>query len=146
MMIPAMRDAGIIPLIYTRDPNISNELLSTLTAGGADMRVVKLYSLDEEATVVESRAQAKMITYGDKLDAAGMIVLAKKSHKLSLHVRFAELCAMGFGVVMAVGLSIFGLGAFTPLVAALWQILSCFIMRLITKSVFLRENKKKDEE
>jgi hypothetical protein len=152
MMIPAMRDAGIIPLIYTRDPNISNELLSTLTAGCADMRVVKLYSLDEEAAVVESRAQAKMITYGDKLDAAGMIVLAKKSHKLALHVRFAELCAMGFGVVMAIGLSIFCLSSggsfsgFTPLVVSLWQILSCLAIRLVTKTVFLRENKKKDEE
>ena len=146
MIIPALRDAGIIPLIYTRDPNVSPELLSTLTVGGADMRVVKLYSLDDEAAAVESRADAKMITYGDRLDAAGMIVLAKKGHSLSLHARFAELCAMGFGVVMAIGLSIFGLGGFTPIVASLWQILSCVAIRLIAKSVFLRENKKKDED
>ncbi len=145
MMIPALRDAGITPLIYTRDPNISADLLSTLTAGGADMRVVKLYGLDEERCV-ESRADAKMITYGDRLDAANMILLAKKSNRLALHVRFTELFAMIFGVVMAIGLSIFGLGAFTPLVAALWPILGCLILRLVTKSCFLRDSKKRDEE
>ena len=144
MIIPSLRDAGIIPLIYTRDPNISSELLSTLTAGGANMRVVKLYGPVAES-VVESRADARMVTYGDKLDAAGMIVLAKKSNKLSLHVRFAELCAMGFGVAMAIGLAIFGLGGFTPIVASLWQIVTAIGLRLVTKSVFLK-NGKKDED
>lgn len=145
MMIPALRDAGIIPLVYTRDPNISSELLSTLTAGTANMRVVKLYNTVEEQTAA-SRADAKMVTYGDKLDAAGMIILAKKSNKLALHVKFTELCAMGAGVVMAIALSIFGLGEFTPIVASLWQILTCVALRFITKSVFLKESKKKDED
>ena len=145
MMIPALREAGIIPLVYTRDPNISTELLSTLTAGIDDMRVVKIYNPIEER-VVESRADARMITYGDKLDAASMIILAKKNQKMSLHTRFTEICAMGFGLAMAVGLSIFGLGGFTPIVASLWQILSVLILRLVVKSVFIKENKKKREE
>lgn len=145
MMIPALRDAGIIPLIYTRDPNISADLLSTLTAGGANMRVVKLYNTLDE-TSVKSRADARMITYGDRLDAAGMILLAKKSTRLATHVRFTEFFAMIFGVVMAIGLSIFGLGGFTPIVAALWPILGCLILRLVTKSVFLKDSRKKDED
>ena len=53
---------------------------------------------------------------------------------------------MGFGLAMAVGLSIFGLGGFTPIVASLWQILSVLILRLVVKSVFIKENKKKREE
>ncbi len=145
MIIPSLRDAGIIPLVYTRDPNISAELLSTLTAGIGNMRVVKLYNTQDENNV-EARADARMVTYGDKLDAASMIVLAKKNRKLDLHMRYTELCAMGFGVAMAVGLSIFGLGSFTPVVAALWQLLSCVILRLVTKSTFLREPKKKERD
>ncbi len=145
MIVPALRDAGIIPLVYTRDPNISSELLATLTAGTANMRVVKLYNTVEEQQI-ESRADAKMITYGDRLDAAGMILLAKKSNKLSLHVKFTELCAMGAGVLMAIALSIFGLGEFTPIVACLWQILTCVGLGLVTKSVFLKENKRKVED
>lgn len=145
MMISSLRDSGIIPLVYTRDPNISTELLATLTAGTANMRVVKLYGTVEEQ-MVESRADAKMITYGDRLDAASMVILAKKSNKLSMHVKFTELCAMGSGVVMAIVLSILGLGEFTPIVACLWQIASCAILKAITKSVFLKEEKKKDED
>lgn len=145
MIIPSLRDAGITPLVYTRDPNISAELLATLTAGIGNMRVVKLYNVAGEQSV-EGRAEARMITYGDKLDAAGMIVLAKKNLKLSLHMRYTELCAMGFGVAMAIGLSLFGLGSFTPIVASLWQLLSCLILRLVTKSSFLKESKKKDRD
>ena len=145
MMIPALRDAGIIPLIYTRDPNISSELLATLTAGNDNMRVMKIYKTLEDAETV-GRADARMITYGDKLDAAGMIVLAKKNNRFSLHVKFAEIVAMGFGVAIAILLSIIGLGRYTLLIAALWQLISCFAINLITKSNFLNEGKKKDEE
>ena len=145
MIIPSLRDAGIIPLIYTRDPNISSELLTTLTAGIGDMRAVKLYSIADEQKA-EARANARMVTYGDRLDAAGMIVLAKKANKLSLHVRYTELCAMGFGVVMAIAISLFGLAGLTPVVASLWQIISCMIIRAITKSAFLKESKKKKDE
>ena len=144
-MMPSLRDAGIIPLVYTRDPNVTVELLSTLTAGNGDMRVVKLYNSDNEK-VVESRADARMITYGDKLDAANMIVLAKKTAGFSLHMKFTELCAMGFGLIMALGLSIFGLGGFTPIVASLWQVLACVLLRFVTKSVFLKEKKRKKDE
>lgn len=145
MIIPSLRDAGITPLVYTRDPNITTELLTTLTAGSGDMRVVKLYNAVDEKTV-SPRADARMITYGDKLDAAGMIVLAKKSNSFSIHMKFTELCAMGFGLVMAIALCIFGLGGFTPIVAALWQVLACLLLALTTKSVFLREKKKKKDE
>ena len=145
MMIPSLRDAGITPLVYTRDPNITTELLNTLTAGSGDMRVVKIYNAVDEKTVA-ARADARMITYGDKLDAASMIVLAKKSNSFSLHMKFTELCAMGFGLVMAIALSIFGLGGFTPIVAALWQVLACLLLALTAKSVFLREKKKKKDE
>ena len=146
MMIPALRDAGIIPLVYTRDPNISSELLATLTAGNGEMRVMKIYKTVEEADSVESRANVRMVTYGDRLDAANMIVLAKKNHRFNLHVKFAEIVAMILGVTIAVALSIVGLDKYTLLIAALWQIISCFAVNLIAKSGFLSEGKKKDED
>lgn len=146
MTLPSLREAGITPLVYTRDPNVSNELLSTLTAGAGDMRVLKLYSpLKEEK--VYSRVSAGMVTYGDKLDAASMIVLSKKYNSFSLHVKFAELCAAGIGLLLAIVLSIIGFSSrSTVLIATLWQVVMCIAMRVLSKTVFLKDAKKKNEE
>ena len=46
---------------------------------------------------------------------------------------------------VAIGLAIFGLGGFTPIVDSLWQIATAIGLRLVTKSVFLK-NGKKDED
>ncbi len=143
--IPSLRDAQIIPLVYTRDPNISGELLSTLTAGIGTMRVVKLYDPIPEDTTA-SRVDARMITYGDRLDAASMIILSKKYHKFSLYLKFAELCAAIIGVILAISLSLIGLQRFTVIFAALWHVVTCTAIRLLSKAVFLRENKRANAE
>ena len=145
MILPSLRESGITPLVYTRDPNVSNELLATLTAGGGDMRVMKLYTPVKEEKVY-SRVSAGMVTYGDKLDAAGMIVLSKKYKNFSLHLRYAELCAAGIGILLSIALAIIGFGRVTVLLASLWQILMCGVMRAFSKTVFLKDAKKKDEE
>lgn len=144
MILPSLREAGITPLVYTRDPNVSNELLATLTAGAGDMRVLKLYApLKEEK--VYSRVSAGMVTYGDKLDAASMIVLSKKYKTFSLHIRFAELCAACIGIILAVALSLIGFSRVTVLIASLWQVIMCLVLRILSKTVFLKDAKKKDE-
>lgn len=144
MTLPSLRESGIIPLIYTRDPNVSGELLSTLTAGNDCMRVVKLYRpLGEEK--VYNRVSASMVTYGDKLDAASMIVLSKKYNKFSMYTRFAELCAMVVGLVLAVVLSFIGFGRATILIASIWQIAWCISLRLLSKTVFIKESEKNEE-
>lgn len=144
MTLPSLRDAGIIPLIYTRDPNVSGELLSTLTAGNGCMRVVKLYKpLGEEK--VYNRVSASMVTYGDRLDAASMIVLSKKYHKFSMYTRFAELCSMIIGLVLAFVLSLIGFGRATVLIASIWQIVWCISIRLFSKTVFLKETEKNED-
>ena len=147
-IIPSLRDAGIIPLVYTRDPNVSGELLSTLTAGSTVMRVVKLYGPVEE-DFGQSRTSARMITYGDRLDAAGMVVLAKKYHKFSLYLRFTELCAAFIGVALAIALSFIafmGHGEFTIPMAALWHIITYTVIRMLSKAVFLKDSKKKSQD
>ena len=143
--LPSLREAGITPLVYTRDPNISNELLETLTTGASCMRVLKLYSpLKEEK--VYSRVSSSMVTYGDKLDAASVIILSKKYNKFSLHVKFAELCAAAVGIILAIVLSIIGFGRVTVVIATLWQIIMCGAFRFISKAVFLKDARKKEEE
>lgn len=144
MSLPSLREAGIVPLVYTRDPNVSNELLNTLTAGTGGICVVKLYKPLKEETVY-NRVSASMVTYGDRLDAASMIVLSKKYQKFSFYIRFAEISAMAVGVVLALILSLIGFGRTTVLAAVIWQALWCGVMRLISKAFFLKEAKKNEE-
>jgi hypothetical protein len=136
--LPSLREAGIVPLVYTRDPNVSTELLNTLTTGLGGISVVKLYKPLKEETVY-NRVSATMVTYGDKLDAAGMVVLAKKYKSFSNYVRFAEFSAMAVGVVLALILALIGFGRVTVLAAALWQLLWCFAMHFISKTNFLKK-------
>ncbi|MBO7196410.1 MAG: hypothetical protein J6V80_03660 [Clostridia bacterium] len=143
--IPSLRESGIIPLVYTRDPNVSCELLNTLTAGNGNMQVVKLYnpvSVEE----VQNRAEARMITYGDRLDAAGMIVLAKKYNRFSIYLKFIELCAAAIGMLLGIVLSIIGILRFNLVIAALWHIVTCVAARFLSKYAFLRDAKKDDAE
>ena len=140
MTLPSLREAGIVPLVYTRDPNVSAELLNTLTTGAGGISVVKLYRPLKEETVY-NRVSASMVTYGDKLDAASMIVLSKKYKNFSNYVRFAEISAMGVGVALSLVLTLIGFGRFTVLAAALWQVIWCTAMRFASKAFFVKEGK-----
>lgn len=145
MTLPSLREAGIVPLVYTRDPNVSLELLNTLTTGMGGISVVKLYKPLKEETVY-NRVSASMITYGGKLEAAEMVVLSKKYKNFSNYVRFAEISAMGVGVVLSLVLTLIGFGRFTVLAAALWQVIWCTAMRFASKTFFVREEKNDNQE
>jgi hypothetical protein len=69
MLLPSIKEEGIVPLIYTRDPNLSNELLRTLSAGSDSMRVMKKYdpiSLDDSK--IYGRISAELVTYGNTIN------------------------------------------------------------------------------
>ena len=145
MILSDLRDAEIIPLIYTRDPNVSNELLRTLTASGSDcMRICKVYTPIAEEKLY-SRVDATMVTYGDKIDAASMVLLAKKYKDFTLRAKFTELCAMILGIIMAIVFSIIGASVTTSIIAALWQVIPCMLLRAISYRVFLNQNRETEE-
>ena len=144
MTLPSLREAGIVPLVYTRDPNVSSELLNTLTTGAGGISVVKLYRPLKEETVY-NRVSASMVTYGGKLEAAEMVVLSKKYKSFSNYVRFAEISAMAVGVVFSLVLTLIGFGRFTVLAAALWQVIWCTAMRFASKTFFVKEEKNDNE-
>jgi len=142
MILPELRDLGIIPLIYTRDPNISSELLDSLSAGLDKMRIVRLYNLAPTSENVLRRVSAKMVTYGDRIDAASMIVLSKKYRKFSAMMQFIELCSMVLGVIIALVLSFINLRVSTVLVVSLWHIIWCQFLQIFSRVTFLKEENK----
>ena len=145
-ILPALKEQGIVPLVYTRDPNITNELLDTLTAGADCMRVVKIYKPKPVDEKVYNRVSARMVTFGDKLNAIGMILLSRKYKSFSEKTRFAEMCSMSVGLMLAIAFGILGLNSAAIFVGMVWQIVMCTALHYMSANAFLKEEKNKNDE
>ncbi len=133
-LLPALREEGIVPLVYTRDPNISNELLATLTAGADSMRVMKRLDENTEQTVY-NRISAGMVTVGDKINAINLILLSKRYSKLSERLYTYELSVMIAGMALSAALSLFGMAASVPaLLFGVWQIAWCAVLAILSRN------------
>ena len=136
MLLPTLKDKGVVPLVYTRDPNISNELLHTLTAGSDCMRVMKKHTLDSEQDVLYRSVSAGIVTYGDKINAINVILLTKKYKKFGAYIANLELYAMGAGAVLGILLSLFGIINVPSVILGLWQCLWCVVLSIAGKNTF----------
>ena len=118
-----------------------------MTAGADCMRVVKIYKPIPAEEKVYSRVSAKMVTFGDKLNAIGMILLSKKYKNFSERMSFTELCATGIGLVLSLILGIIGVSGASVFVSILWQVVWCVALHYMSHNVFLGETRnKKDDE
>lgn len=136
MLLPTLKEKGIIPLIYTRDPNVSNELLRTLTAGSDCMRVMKKYSLGSEDDVLYRSVSAGVVTYGDKINAINVILLAKRYKTFGEHIANMELYAMGAGIALAALLTILGFTTVPSILLGLWQCVWCVVLSIAGRNTF----------
>ncbi|MBQ2876660.1 MAG: hypothetical protein IJE25_06600 [Clostridia bacterium] len=128
MLLPTLKEEGIVPLIYTGDPNVSNDLLKMLSAGADCMRVVKRLTPVPEDDKLYSRVSAGVVTYGDKINAIDVLLLTKKYKRFLRAVSRAELVAMGVGTLAAVVLLLVGVGV-PACFLALWQLVLSVILR-----------------
>ncbi|MBQ8320834.1 MAG: hypothetical protein IJX92_00530 [Clostridia bacterium] len=141
MLLPELKKEGIVPLIYTSDPNLSNELLKTLSAGADCMRVVKRLEPKPDTAKIYRRASASVVTYGDKINAINTILLTRKYKSFSDKLAIAELYSMSIGAAVAAVASLLCATAIPSLAFGLWHVLSCVVLRFVSKRVFLGEKK-----
>ena len=146
MLLPALREASVSPLIYTRDPNITNELLTALTLGVGNIRVMKKYNLPSSESPVYDRLDGGIVTLGDKTRAINIILLCKKyrAHlrKVEQLVSLLSISGVSFGMVAALFASALSL----PIWAfALWHSVWIVAVAIMTRSAFrLPKNSQKD--
>ena len=140
MLLPILEDYGITPLVYTRDPNVTRELIATLTAGNDKMRVLKKNDTSEKENVVYRKVSCGMITMGEKNEAVNSIILSKKYSELMSRFAKLELLAMGAGGIFATVLSIGGFVSLPSLVPAIWHTALSAAMYIFSKITF-RQNK-----
>jgi hypothetical protein len=142
-LLPELREKNIVPLIYTRDPNISNDLLRTLTMGNTKMRVMKRFDLPETEEKNYLRISAGVVTFGDKMNAIRTILIAKKYSELQSKISKLELCCMAVGSAAAVVCSLVRL-PIPSLLGAVWQALFCGALYLVVKNLLAHGKKIKE--
>ena len=135
-LLPTLKDEGIIPVIYTRDPNVSNELLRILSAGNDCMRVVKRTTPDVGTEMIYRNVSAGVVSYGDKINAINIVLLAKRYKKLIMRMKNIEMYAMGAGLGLGVVISVLGMFTVPSFVFGLWQAAWCAVLAVASHSVF----------
>ncbi len=126
MMLPYLKEQKIVPLIYTRDPNINLELLRILTMGEDVIRVMKKDTPRTAEERTYRHIDAAIVTLGDKSNAINMVLLAKKYTAFQVGLAVTELISMVVGAVLASVMCIGGMVSSSvpgfALWLALWQV------------------------
>ena len=137
MLLPDLKAKQITPLVYTRDPNITGELIKVLTLGEDIIRVMKKYvpRVSEEKTY--RHIDSGIVTHGDKNNAINMVLMAKKYVSLQSSLALIELIVSIVGAVLAVCVSIGEVSMPTSLLAV-WQVIWCLLLTFRSKFVLDR--------
>ncbi|MBO7304723.1 MAG: hypothetical protein J6V09_05830 [Clostridia bacterium] len=136
MLIPTLEDYKIKTLVYTRDPNVTTELIKALTRSTDKIRVLRHtnpYGTDDP---IYRSVSAGLVSFGDKMDAVNMIVMAKRYARLQSRMAFTELVAMAVGAVLAAALALGGMIAVPAIVLALWHAAWCGALHIISAREF----------
>ncbi len=143
MLLPHLKEQGIVPLIYTRDPNITNELLHILTFGEDVIRVMKKNTIPQCEEKIYRRVSAGIVTLGTKLDCVNMVLLSKKYARYNASLASTELIAMLLGTGLSAVFAVTGTLAIPVPVLAAVQLAWCIYLYVRTARTF--EDKKKNK-
>lgn len=135
MIMPSLIDDGIIPLVYTKDPNIDVQLMRALTAGADTIRVCKKLAMFDPNDKVHERVSAGLVTTGDKLNVINMLSLAKRYAGFHSVMTVVEMLAMVVGAGLAILLA-FARNMMSEIPSAclsVWQIAWCIAFAVMSK-------------
>ena len=144
MLLPHLKAEGIVPLVYTRDPNVTGEFVKLLALGEDVIRIMKKPTPRTTDEKVYRRVSAGIVTLGNKANAINMVLLAKRYVAHQDGVALSELIAMIAGAVIA---SLFAVGGSFAIPAAAFlslQLAWCIYLDVRTYLAF--PNKKPDKE
>lgn len=136
MLLPELKNKKIIPLVYTRDPNITCELVRVLTLGEDIMRVMKKHVPRTTEEKTYRHIDSGIVTHGDKTNAINLVLLAKKYTSFMSTLAVTELIAMSVGALIAVVLSIGEMFTYPASLLALWQLIWCAVLLVRSKITF----------
>ena len=146
MLLPDLKEKKIVPLIYTRDPNITGELLKVLTLGEDIIRVMKKYIPRTAEEKTYRKVDSGIVTHGNKDSAINMVLLAKRYAAFQSSFEATELISMIVGAVLAVALAIGDMFVLPATMLALWQVIWCAVLYIRSKIAFQRRQEREETE
>ena len=146
MLLPELKEKKIVPLIYTRDPNITGELVKMLTLGEDIIRVMKKYVPKTEEENTYRHIDSGLVTYGDKLNAINMVLLAKKYTELQSRLAVTELVTMIIGAALAAIISVGEISVVPESAFVLWQLIWCLVLLIRSKLTLKGNSVRYDDE
>ena len=145
MLLPDLKEKKIVPLIYTRDPNITTDLLKVLTLGEDVIRVMKKYVPHSAEDKTYRCIDSGMVTHGNKDNAINMVLMAKKYANFQYSLATTELMSMIVGAVLAVVLAIGGMLVIPATLLSIWQLSWCAVLYFRSKLTFQSPPEADDE-
>lgn len=136
MLLPHLKTAGIVPLVYTRDPNLTCDTLKSLTMGEDVIRVIKKDGLSAEKEKVYRRISAPAVTSADKGEAVNLFLLAKKYTAFQAAFGAGELVTMMVGAALAMVFSFSGVLVMPTAPLALLQLGTCVFLAIKSALTF----------
>jgi len=136
MLLPTLDDSGIKCLVYTRDPNINDELIISLTAGADKIRIMKKQDMLDADNKVHDGISVGALTYGDKSNVTNMILLSKKYSRAGARFAKLELISMGVGAALATVLTFSGMTLVPSVILAALQTSWCAAVHIMTARCF----------
>lgn len=143
-ILSEMKENGMVPLVYTRDFNINNELMSLLTGGSDIIRVMREYEPVRPRPVF-GKINASMVTFGDKTTALKLLLSSKRYNRFKDVISVIELASCLTGAALAAAIAVCNMMSALPVaVVAVWQIGWSIALRIMSKKNF--NPRKKDKK
>ena len=136
MLLPDLKEKKIVPLIYTRDPNVTADLLKVLTLGEDVIRVMKKYVPRSSEDKTYRCIDSGIVTHGNKDSAVNMLLLAKKYAAFQSSLAATELISMIVGAALAAVLAIGNMLVIPATLLSLWQVVWCVVLHVRSKITF----------
>ena len=146
MLLPILKEQGIVGLVYTADPNISNELLKVLTMGEDCMRVMKRTQTSDTDAKTYKQKSSGAVTTEERTGAVNLVLLAKRYTALVGGLSVTEIVSMLVGAALSSVLAIGGMHLVPAVCFGLWQAAWCATLYFLSRRSFGRRVRAEDEE
>ncbi len=137
MLLPILKKEKIVPLIYTKDPNISNDLLMILNSNQDLMRVMKeMIDADDTEKQTFANISSGLVTLGDKVNAINMLLLSRKYARFTSSAATTVFISSIVGAALASVLVLGGMSLLPSVIVGAWQGVWCAVLYIMSQNNF----------
>ncbi len=135
-LLPSLREEGIVPLVYTSDPNISNDLLRTLTMGADCVRVMRRRGVVTSKDKIYPKLSSGAVTLSGDTGAVKIILISKKYKRFVDSAAKIQLTISSAGAALSAILCLLSPITVPTVVFGAVQLASFAVFGLVSKNKF----------